>query len=117
MAVVHCKREPYDVYIGRGRDPRTGEPGEWGNPYSHRPSRVPGVIVVGSVAEAIERYRRKLWEEVCSGRLPLERLAALHGQTLGCWCAPGPCHGDVLEAAAAWAAQRLTESSDRAGDH
>jgi hypothetical protein len=67
------------------------------------------VFVVGSVAEAIERYRRTLWQEVRSGRLPLQRLAALHGQTLGCWCAPGPCHGDVLEAAAAWAAARSAE--------
>lgn len=27
--VVHCKREPYDVYIGRGS--------KWGNPFSHNP--------------------------------------------------------------------------------
>lgn len=38
MAVVHCQRDPYDVYIGRGRCPQTGRPGEWGNPYSHRPT-------------------------------------------------------------------------------
>lgn len=37
---------------------------EWGNPYSHRPSRVPGVIVVPTVEEAIERYRLHLWEEI-----------------------------------------------------
>jgi hypothetical protein len=102
--VVHCKRAPYDIYIGRGRDPRTGKPGEWGNPYSHRPSRVPGVIVVGSMEEAIDRYRRRLWAEIRSGRLPLERLASLDGKTLGCWCAPSPCHGEALAAAAAWAA-------------
>jgi hypothetical protein len=110
MSVVHCKREAYDVYIGRGRDPRGGEPGEWGNPFSHRPSRVAGIVVVDSVSEAIERYRRFLWEEIGSGRLPLARLAALHGKRLGCWCAPGPCHGEVLEAAAMWA---LTEQARR----
>jgi hypothetical protein len=33
MSIVHCKKEPYDVYIGRGRDPRSGEPGRWGNPF------------------------------------------------------------------------------------
>jgi hypothetical protein len=106
-AVVHCKRDPYDVYVGRGRDPRTGEPGEWGNPYSHRPSRVPGVIVVPTVEEAIERYRLHLWAEIRSERLSLARLAALDGKALGCWCAPAPCHGEVLAAAAAWAASRL----------
>ncbi|HEX8958936.1 MAG TPA: DUF4326 domain-containing protein [Solirubrobacterales bacterium] len=107
MAVVHCKRSAYDVYIGRGRDLRSGEPGEWGNPYSHRPSRIPGTILVASREEAIERYRRWLWEEIRSGRMPLERFAALHGKTLGCWCAPEPCHGEVLVAAAAWAAAQL----------
>ena len=103
-AVVHCRQAPYDVYIGRGRDPASGAPGEWGNPFTHRPSRVPGVIVVPTVEEAIERYRLRLWDEIRSERLPLSRLAALAGKTLGCWCAPGPCHGDVLAAAAIWAA-------------
>ena len=26
----------------------------------------------------------------------MNRLAELDGKTLGCWCAPNPCHGDVL---------------------
>lgn len=103
--VVHCRREAYDVYIGRGDDPSTGRPGEWGNPYSHRPSRVPGVI--GSRQEAIRSYRIWLWEQIRSGRISLEKLAALHGKRLGCWCAPDPCHGEVLAPAAAWAWRRL----------
>lgn len=111
MAVVHCRREPYDVYIGRGRDPHSGELGEWGNRYSSRPSRVPGVIVVGSVEEAVALHKRELWELIRSGRIPLQRLVALHGKTLGCWCAPPkPCHGHNLEAAAMWA---LTEQARR----
>lgn len=105
--VVHCQRETYDVYIGRGNDPHTGRPGEWGNPYSHRPSRVPRVIVVGSRHEAIRRYRTWLWEQVRSGQISLENLAALHGKRLGCWCAPDPCHGEVLATAAAWAWRKL----------
>jgi hypothetical protein len=111
MAVVHCRREPYDVYIGRGRDPHSGEPGEWGNRYSSRPSRVAGVIVVGSVEEAVALHKRELWDLIRSGRLPLERLVALHGKTLGCWCnSPKPCHGHNLEAAAMWA---LSEQARR----
>jgi hypothetical protein len=94
MAVVHCKHEPDDVYIGRGVTRA------WAN-------RVPGLIVVGSVEEAIATYRRTLWEEIRSGWLTLERLATLHGKTLGCWCAPDPCHGEVLELAAGWAANRI----------
>lgn len=106
--VVHCQRAPYDIYIGRGRDPRTREPGEWGNLYSHRPSRVPGVIVVATIDEAIASHKRWLWNQIRSGRLPLERLAELHLATLGCWCEqPGPCHGHTLKAAAAWALAQL----------
>jgi hypothetical protein len=100
---VHCQREPYDVYIGRGRDPRSGEPGRWPNPFSHRPSRVPGVVLVGTREEAIEHYRRWLWAEICLDRVDLAELASLHGKAIGCWCAPQRCHGEVLEAAAMWA--------------
>ncbi len=82
--VVHCKRKPYDVYIGRGRDPKTGVRGPWGNPFA--------IGRDGDRAEVIERYERYLLE---SPDL-LARLRELKGKTLGCWCAPQPCHGDVL---------------------
>ena len=36
-------------------------------------------------------------------------LAALYGKPLACWCAPLPCHGQVLARAAAWAASVLAE--------
>ncbi len=107
-AVVHCRRAPYDIYIGRGRDPASGALGEWGNPFSHRPSRVAGVIVVPTIEEAIARHRLHLWTQIRSRRLPLDRLATLAGRVLGCWCEqPGPCHGHTLRAAAAWAATQL----------
>ena len=62
----------------------------------------------GSRAEVIEKYRAWLWREIRAGRVPLEDLAALHGKRLACWCRPEkPCHGDVLAAAARWAAERL----------
>jgi Domain of unknown function (DUF4326) len=102
-SVVHCKRDPYDIYIGRGRDPRTGEPGRWGNPFRIGPD--------GARDEVIERYRAWLWAQIKSGRIELAELAALHGKVLGCWCAPQPCHGEVLAAAAAWAAQRLRSAA------
>lgn len=106
--VVHCQVDPYDVYIGRGRDPYTGEKGEWGNAYSHLPSKVPGVIAVASPEEAVDSHRDSIWRALKGGRLSLERLAALEGQTLGCWCRqPGPCHGHTLVAASKWAAMQL----------
>lgn len=107
-AVVHCRQASYDVYIGRGRDPSSGVPGEWGNPFSHRPTQVPGVTIVPSIEEAIARHRLHLWTEIRAGRLPLDRLAVLAEKTLGCWCPqPGPCHGHTLTAAAIWAAAQI----------
>lgn len=85
--VVHVKREPYDVYVGR--------PSKWGNPYSHRGGTLARYRVAG-VEEAIAAYRRHLWRAIEAGRISPEELAELDGKTLACWCAPGPCHAEVL---------------------
>jgi hypothetical protein len=99
--VVHCKRDSYDVYIGRGQG------GEWGNPFTHK-SGTRAQFVVGSREEAVEAYRAWLWERIKTEGEPLIRkLAALDGKTLGCWCAPQACHGEVLVQAAAWAAAHI----------
>ena len=74
----------------------------WGNPFV--------IGRDGPHAEVIEKYRAWLWREIRAGRVPLEDLAALHGRRLACWCAPEACHGDVLAAAAGWAA---IDSRDR----
>jgi hypothetical protein len=104
MSIVHCKKEPYDVYIGRGRDPRSGEPGRWGNPF--RTGRD------GSREEVIARYAEWLGDEVDAERISLAEPAARDGRTLGCWCAPEPCHGNVLVRASAWAAKTLSGAPD-----
>jgi hypothetical protein len=74
--VVHCKRDHYDILIDR----RT----RWGNPFV--------VGKDGDRAEVIARYEAWLMKQP-------HLLAGLHelrGKVLGCWCAPRPCHGDVL---------------------
>jgi|SRR6476646_4266955 len=107
--VVHCMKSPYEIYIGRGKDPVTEEWGEWdwGNRYTHRPSSSEKVIYVDTAEEAVLRYKADLWEQINEGRLSMERLAALAGKTLGCWCAPECCHGDVLASASVWAVGQL----------
>lgn len=105
--VVHCMKSPYEIYIGRGKDPETFEPSEWGNRYSHRDSKFE-VVRVSTAEEAVARYKAELWERIKSGQLSLERLASLAGKTLGCWCAPSCCHGDVLAGASIWAVEELT---------
>lgn len=74
--VVHCKRESYDVYIGR--------PSKWGNPFR--------IGIDGNRNEVIEKYRQYIQ------RRPdlLRDLKELKDKTLGCWCKPKACHGDVL---------------------
>jgi hypothetical protein len=90
--VVHVKHEPFDIYIGQehsgwGRGPRFKR-SSWHNPYNKMFRR--GEI---TREEAIAKYERYLLEE----RPDLvERLPELRGKILGCWCAPEPCHGDVL---------------------
>lgn len=86
--VVHCKRDRYDVYIGR--------PSEWGNPFK--------IGADGSREEVIQSYRAWLHGRMQADPALKAKVATLHGKTLGCWCSPAACHGDVLLAAAAWAA-------------
>lgn len=74
--VVHCKRENYDVYIGRGS--------KWGNPFV--------IGKDGSREEVVEKYR----EYLLSKPELLSDLGELRGKVLGCWCHPKLCHGDVL---------------------
>lgn len=76
MRVVHCKREPFDVLIDR----RT----KWGNPFV--------IGRDGTRADVLVKYAQWIVTQP-------ELLADLHeleGKTLGCWCAPQPCHGDIL---------------------
>lgn len=75
--VVHCKRESYDVYIGR--------PSKWGNPFT--------IGKDGTREEVIEKYR----EYLLGNDELMNSLHELKGKVLGCWCAPKPCHGDVLK--------------------
>lgn len=83
--VVNVRRKgaEWDVYIGRGRCPRTKQPGRWGNPASFR--------VWGK--QAMRIYLDTLHE---SPQRVAEARVELAGKVLGCWCAPGPCHGEVL---------------------
>ena len=74
--VVHCKRSRHDVYTGR--------PSKWGNPFQ--------VGRDGTREEVIERYERSM---LTQPEL-LDALPELADKTLGCWCAPRACHGDVL---------------------
>jgi hypothetical protein len=56
----------------------------WGNPFQ--------IGRDGTREEVIEKYRRY----ILSKPELLAQLESLRGKTLGCWCSPQSCHGDVL---------------------
>ena len=91
--VVHCQREKFDVYIGRGIVEVDGKKVEnkWGNPYSHREGTL-AKFKVNSRKEAIEMYEKYL----LSNEKLMNDLHELRGKILGCWCTPKPCHGQIL---------------------
>lgn len=68
----------------------------WGNPF------VLGRD--GDRAAVVERYRAWLWQRLQQDPGLADEVRALHGRDLCCCCAPLACHGDVLQAAAAWLA-------------
>jgi len=67
---------PNAVYIGR--------PSIWGNPFV--------IGKDGSRADVIAKYESWIAQQP---RL-LAQLDSLRGRHLICWCAPQPCHGNVL---------------------
>ena len=84
---------------------------KWGNPFR---------ICSGQNAEqAVARYRVHLWERIRAGEVTLEDLAELESCWLACWCSGDghPCHGEVLERAAAWASDRLAQRDARRATH
>lgn len=74
--VVNLRKLPYDVYIGR--------PSKWGNPFL--------IGKHGTRSRVIERYRSYILKQ---SNL-MDSLTELKGKTLGCYCKPKSCHGDIL---------------------
>ena len=81
--VVHCKKAKYDVYIGR--------PSIWGNPFSPLVGTL-ARFQAESIADAVAKYK----EWILTQPDLLAKLPELKDKTLGCWCKPKSCHGDIL---------------------
>lgn len=83
MPKVYSKRKGAEkppagaVYVGR--------PTKWGNPFV--------VGKDGSQARCVELYREWMMYQP---KLREEARRELKGKDLVCWCAPKPCHADVL---------------------
>jgi len=91
--VVNLRREPYDVYIGREGH---GEDGYFGNPF-----RVGAVCKRCRQLHPTAESLLPCFREYFNARLGSDpefywRVWELRGKTLGCFCKPGACHGDVI---------------------
>ena len=75
-----------DVYIGRAvkKGGWKLDASIWANPFKRTKGLAPGSTLL-----AYEQYVR-------SNPNLMHRIPLLAGKTLGCWCKPNPCHGDVL---------------------
>lgn len=69
----------YDNYVYIGR------PSKWGNPFE--------IGKDGNRKQVIEKYEQYLK----NNKYLMSCLDELKGATLGCWCFPLPCHGDILK--------------------
>lgn len=83
--VVNLRKEPYDVYIGKPGKGKNKEEGKWANPFE--------IGRDGTREEVIAKYREYILNKPeLLEQIPFE----LKGKTLGCFCKPLACHGDVL---------------------
>lgn len=93
--VVNIRVESCDVYIGRaGR----GEDGYFGNPIRVN-ALCPECGATHATKGATLRCFKKYFDRRMFGDAEFGlRVEALRGKVLGCFCKPGPCHGDVIVA-------------------
>jgi hypothetical protein len=78
--VVHCKKEKYDVYIGR--------PSIFGNPFS--------IGKDGNRKEVIAKFGVYFFKRIMTDENFYHSVSELKGKILGCWCKPEDCHGDII---------------------
>lgn len=94
--VVNSRSETYGVYIGRRK-----EAFHFGNPFTSGtsvitsltvPTRYDSIKACYDWLAGTDHYtvepRRRQWV--------LEKIESLRGETLGCFCKPKACHGDVF---------------------
>lgn len=80
MRVVNIHKEECDVYIGRGS--------LFGNPYRISKCRTRQMV--------IDWYREWFYHELKNPLFNAEVEKLRSATTLGCYCKPQACHGDVI---------------------
>ncbi len=74
------------VFVEKERWPK--EDSVWANPFK--------IGADGTREEVLAKYETYICQRLDKEPALKEALFALQGKTLGCWCAPEPCHGHIL---------------------
>lgn len=92
------------VYIGRANSYAGLEQSPLANPFKVKAFGELSRADFGDRGQTLPHYKRWLWERIQAGdEVVLDALKAINARTvLVCWCKPGPCHGEVVKAAATW---------------
>ena len=77
--IVNVYKDDYDVYIGR--------PIIYGNPYI--------IGIDGDRDKVINKFEIYFNNRIKTDHYYKKRVLLLKGLTLGCYCAPQKCHGDI----------------------
>jgi hypothetical protein len=78
--VVNVRKTHYEVFIGR--------PSKYGNPFK--------IGRDGTREQVIELYRKYFYKRLEFDPEFKKDVLKLQGKTLGCYCKPEACHGDVI---------------------
>ena len=79
--VVNKNKEKYDVYVGR--------PSIFGNPYILKDESERDLVIA--------RYKKYFYNRLETDSEFKEKILELKNKTLGCFCSPRKCHGDVIK--------------------
>lgn len=89
--VVNIKENNYDSYIGRaGR----GRDGYYGNPHPIGYCKL--CKRIHDREDSLKEYRIYFNERIEKDVMFKANILLLKGQTLGCFCKPQNCHGDII---------------------
>lgn len=88
--LINLRHEVVDgaVYIGRRNSFYDLPDSPFANPFKSPKD--------GTRDEVIAKYREWIKGRLVNSAFLREELELLRGKTLACWCAPKPCHGQVL---------------------
>jgi hypothetical protein len=97
ISIVDVQEQNCDVFIGRKKNKKY----HFGNPFSHIPNA--NAIIMNSREDSVAAFA--LWItgygytdiEQDRRKWILDNLQSLEEQSLGCFCAPLLCHGEVLK--------------------